>query len=129
MGGFHSSKPGELHALFGELSGAMGAFYAATEELGIAGDVTAFTDSEFGRSLFPNNSGGTGRGWGNHHLVMGKSVLGGDIYGEFPDVAAAALDPAEGWVPTTSHERYLGTLSGWVGLPDSGWERNLGFMA
>jgi uncharacterized protein (DUF1501 family) len=140
MGGFDAlrGQAGIQPYLFRELSSAMAAFYAANEERGSARDVTTFTDSEFGRSLSSNAANGTGVGWGNHHLVMGGSVLGGDIYGTFPDMATAARDANGGWVPTTSHDQYLATLAGWAGTPYSELARafprlngdaNLGFLA
>jgi len=44
-------------------------------------DVTAFTTSEFGRTLMPNSSGGTDHAWGSHHFILGGAVKGGDMYG------------------------------------------------
>lgn len=128
MGGFdtHGGQAEAQPSLFRELSGAMAALYSATEEMGVARDVTAFTDSEFGRSLRPNAGRGTDHGWGNHQLVMGGSVLGGDIHGKFPEMIAA---PSEGgWVPTTSRDEYLATLAGWGGMRWKG-AGSLGFMA
>ncbi len=51
-----------------ELSQAAAAFYNATAELGIANNVTAFTASDFGRTLQANSTG-TDHGWGGHHFV------------------------------------------------------------
>lgn len=119
MGGFdtHGGQLVQQQALFAELSAAMSAFYAATVERGIARQVTVFTDSEFGRSLQPNATHGTDHGWGNHQLVMGGAVLGGDIYGQFPDMLASARDANGGWVPTAPRDRYLSTLALWAGMP------------
>jgi uncharacterized protein (DUF1501 family) len=140
MGGFdtHRAEADKQSALFRELSGAMGAFYSATEEMGVARSVTAFTESEFGRTLGPNKALGTEHGWGNHQLVMGRSVLGGDIFGTFPDMIGAARDAAGGWVPTTSREEYLASLASWAGMsnsdiasafPQLASAASLGFMA
>ena len=119
-----------MHALSGEPRGtAQGAF---SGYWGTARDVTTFTDSEFGRSLSPNKTKGTDHGWGNHQLVMGSSVLGGDIYGTFPEMATAARDARSGWVPTTSRDDYLATLAGWAGTPYKArlnGGATLGFMA
>ena len=47
----------DSHAnLMTELSGAMQAFYNATEQLGVADSVTTFTGSDFNRTLTPNGS-------------------------------------------------------------------------
>ena len=45
--------------------------------------MTAFTLSDFGRTLQPSGSG-SDHGWGNHHLILGGAVNGGRIYGRFP---------------------------------------------
>ena len=60
--------------LLKELGDALGAFYAAMKALGLADAVTAFTQSDFGRTFTPNNSSGTDHAWGNHHLVLGGAV-------------------------------------------------------
>ena len=127
--------------LLAELSGAMSAFYDATVELNLANQVTAFTASEFGRTMSINGDG-TDHGWGSHHLVVGGDVNGGRIYGTPPDLTIDGPDDA-GWgqiIPTTSVDQYAATLSSWYGLSDSdramvfpNLDRfsgpNLGFMA
>lgn len=110
-------------ALFRQLSEAMSAFHTTTVAMGVAHEVTTFTDSEFSRTLRPNALDGTEHAWGGHHLVMGGSVLGGDVYGEFPDLAPGGLDNADGrgvWVPKISKDQYAATLAGWFGIPSSG---------
>jgi uncharacterized protein (DUF1501 family) len=140
MGGFDTfgSSLEKQASLFRQLSTGMAALYSAAEEAGLAANLTVFTDSEFGRTIAPNSNNGMGRGWGNHHLVMGGSVLGHDIYGVFPDMATAARDANGGWVPTTSRDQYLSTLANWAGVPYSDLRgvfprlrgtANLGFMA
>jgi uncharacterized protein (DUF1501 family) len=121
LGGFdtHMAQRDRHAALLGELSAALGAFYAATVELGIAEQVTAFTDSEFNRTLRPNRKGGTDHAWGGHQIVVGGSVRGG-VYGTFPSLALGGADDAtrDGvWVPTTSRAQYAGTLARWYGMP------------
>jgi uncharacterized protein (DUF1501 family) len=139
MGRFdtHAAQLETQASLFRELSAGMAAFYAAADEAGIADKVTVFTDSEFGRTICPVGNSGSGDGWGNHHLVMGGSVLGHDIYGIFPDMMTAERHN-DGWVPTTSREQYLSTLVNWAGVPYSDLQAvfprlrgnaNLGFMA
>jgi uncharacterized protein (DUF1501 family) len=81
----HPQRP-ELDAL-GPAAPAVGigmaAFHAATVELGVASQVTTFTQSDFGRTLQPSGSG-SDHGWGNHHLVMGGAVRAAMVYGRFP---------------------------------------------
>ncbi|MEZ5420925.1 MAG: DUF1501 domain-containing protein [Vicinamibacterales bacterium] len=72
MGGFdtHTSQDGTYTGLLNELSGALSAFYDATVEVGLSQQITAFTQSEFGRTLQPNGSG-SDHAWGGHQLVVG----------------------------------------------------------
>jgi len=126
--------------LLAELSAAMKAFYDATVELGVANQVTTFTASDFGRSYIPN-SGGTDHGWGNHQLIMGGAVQGGDIYGRMPSLTVNADDDVGRgrWIPSTSVDEYNATLAKWFGVSDTNLpvvlpnigrfaKRDLGFM-
>jgi uncharacterized protein (DUF1501 family) len=126
--------------LLAQLSEAMQAFYDATVELGVANQVTTFTASEFGRTYIPNASG-TDHGWGNHQLIMGGAVQGGDIYGQMPSLVVGANDDTGRgrWIPSTSVDEYSATLARWFGISDTNLpvvlpnigrfaKPNLGFM-
>ena len=120
LGGFdtHSSQSWQQWDLLRQLGDAMGAFYTATVELGVAPLVTTFTQSEFGRSLQPSGSG-SDHGWGNHHLILGGSVKGGQVYGRFPYPALGGADDANSrgvLIPSTSLEQFGATLARWFGL-------------
>ena len=108
-----------------ELSAALKAFYNATEELGVAGDVTTFTASDFGRTL-TSNGAGSDHGWGGNQIIMGGSVAGGQVYGQYPESLAQGnpLDTGRGrLIPTTSVDEYNAELARWFGIPnDSGLE-------
>lgn len=124
MGGFdtHVGQIASHDTLMLQVGQALAAFYAATEELGIARQVVAFTESEFGRTLGPNSSSGSDHGWAGHHFVLGGAVRGGDLYGKFPAVAINSPDDVTGrgvWLPTTSVDQYAATLAGWLGVADS----------
>lgn len=119
LGGFdtHGNQTTDQPRLLRQLSQALGAFYNATVELGVANRVTTFTASDFGRTL-KHNGEGTDHGWGGHHFVMGDAVKGGDMYGTYPTLAANSPDDVgEGrWLPTIAIDEYAATLAKWFGV-------------
>ena len=110
----HSDQLNTHPALLANLSACLAAFNDATIELGIAEKVTAFTASDFGRTL-TSNGDGTDHAWGSNQLVLGGSVAGQSIYGLFPDLALdAELDVGGGrLIPTTAVDQYGATLAQW----------------
>lgn len=122
IGGFdtHSGQATTLPALQRDIADSMAAFYAATVEMGIEADVTAFTASDFGRTLTVNGDG-TDHGWGSHHFVVGGAVNGGDIYGAVPDAALGHdLDSGNGrLIPGLSVEELAAPLGRWFGLSEA----------
>jgi uncharacterized protein (DUF1501 family) len=108
----------------------MTAYYNATVEIGVESKVTAFTLSDFARTLVPAGTAaatvGSDHAWGSHHFIMGDSVLGGDLYGTFPDLVVGGnfdTDVGTGargrWIPGTAVDEYASTLATWYGLTPS----------
>jgi uncharacterized protein (DUF1501 family) len=120
IGGFdqHSGLVAGHGPLWTQISAAMAAFYNATVELGIANNVTAFTASDFGRTL-DSNGQGSDHGWGAHHMVVGGAIKGGELYGTWPDtVLRGPNDVGRGnLLPTTSVDQLVGTFATWFGVP------------
>ncbi len=119
MGGFdtHDYQLDKQPVLFGQVAEAMEFFNQALTEIGYQDDVVSFTTSDFGRSV-TSNGDGTDHGWGNHHIVMGNPVLGGDIYGILPRILVNGPDDSRNGriVPTTAVSQYAATLLQWLGL-------------
>jgi uncharacterized protein (DUF1501 family) len=121
-----NGQPGGQDGLLLQVSAAMKAFYDATVELGLQNDVTAFTLSDFSRTLQPAGAGaqaGSDHAWGNNHLVVGGAVLGRTIYGTYPTLQLggpndtdSGTSPRGRWIPTTSVEQFAATLATWYGL-------------
>jgi uncharacterized protein (DUF1501 family) len=125
----HGAQLTAQASLLTQVSQAMSAFYAATQELQVASQVTTFTFSEFGRTIRINGDG-SDHGWGNHYLVMGGAVQGGRFWGTYPPVQvglteldfplfSVAGNFRGAFVPTISIDQYGNTLARWLGLPDA----------
>ena len=144
LGGFdtHDNLATVHPQLLTKVSTALSAFHAATVELGLASSITAFTASDFGRTLAVNNDG-SDHGWGSMHFMVGDAVKGQQFYGTAPIVASGGPDDVgQGrLLPTTSVDQYAATLGKWFGLSDAQLlgvlphlanfnpaSRNLGFM-
>ena len=99
------------------LSRALREFYDATDELGVADQVTTFTISDFGRTL-TSNGRGSDHGWGGNQIVMGGAVHGGQVVGSYPALAAGnPLDTGRGrLIPTLSVDEYFAELALWFGV-------------
>ncbi len=113
--------------MLAEVDAAVAAFWAQLVALGIQDQVTLFTGSDFGRTLTSNNRG-SDHAWGGNHFVLGGSVNGRRIYGQYPGLAinpdsgpeANPLDTGRGrLIPTTSCDEYFAELALWLGVPAS----------
>jgi uncharacterized protein (DUF1501 family) len=122
LGGFdtHSNQIATQQSLFSQLSPALNAFYNATVELNLAQQVTTFTMSDFSRTYQPASDGGSDHAWGSVQMIMGGSVLGGDVYGTLPVFTPGGPSDVGSngrWIPTTPIDQYGATLANWFGVP------------
>ncbi len=122
LGGFdlHDFLPDQHPGLLTNVGAALAAFHDATVELGVSNSVTAFTASDFGRTL-ASNGDGSDHGWGSHHFVVGGAVQGGRFYGTAPAIAVNGPDDVgQGrLLPTTSVDQFAATLARWFGVSAS----------
>lgn len=128
MGGFdmHDNLLSGHNTLLDRVSQAMAAFQQSMVNLGINDKVTAFTASDFGRTL-TSNGDGSDHGWGSHHFIVGGAVRGKAFYGKAPPVSVGNGTGSEDqWhvgngrlLPSTSVDQYAATLARWFGVPPS----------
>lgn len=122
LGGFdlHDLLLERHPGLLTNVADAMSSFYQATVELGVAEQVTAFTASDFGRTMVGNGDG-SDHGWGSHHFVLGGAVKGQRYYGSAPQVALRGPeDVGQGrLLPSTAVDQYGATLARWLGVSES----------
>ena len=122
----HDNLVAQQPNLMRRVSEAMTAFYDATVELGVADKVTAFTASDFGRTL-SSNGDGSDHGWGSHHFMVGGAVKGRAFYGKAPPVSITnTADANDQWhvgqgrlLPSTSVDQYAATLAKWFGVANT----------
>jgi len=114
----HTNQLSTQANLLADLDASLKAFHTATVELGVENAVTTFTHSDFGRTFQPTAGGGSDHAWGSHHLVMGGSVRGGSLYGQYPQLLVAGPDDADNegrWVPSTGVCEFVYPLIRWFG--------------
>ncbi len=82
-------------------------------------NVTAFTHSDFGRTL-TSNGDGSDHAWGGIQLVVGGAVRGGQIYGDYPLLQIGSAQDVGGgrFIPTVSADQYAATLASWFGVTE-----------
>jgi uncharacterized protein (DUF1501 family) len=101
----------------GQLSNLLGQFsqgiYALVTDLGSARmqDVVVLTMSEFGRTVRQNGTGGTDHGHANAMFVVGGSVRGGRVYGQWPGLKEEQLFEGRDLALTTDFRDVFGEIA------------------
>ncbi len=144
LGGFdtHATQYAAHHSLLSQIDQGLNAFFEGLRAIGMENKVTAFTLSDFGRTLHMNASNGTDHGWASHNWVMGGAVQGG-LYGQDANWQLGSQDiypyDPNAIIPTISIDQYGATLSRWFGVPQGSMaqvfpnlrnfaQKDLGFM-
>jgi uncharacterized protein (DUF1501 family) len=116
----HNDQLNRQAPLLADLSASLSGFYHAMVNLGLQDKVTAFTLSDFARTLKPASGGGTDHAWGSHHIVLGGTgAVKSGTYGSFPELVLGGSSDVsdEGrWLPGISIDQYGATLGKWLGL-------------
>lgn len=95
----HSNQEGRFQQLLTSFSRTLATFY---EDLGDRmEDVLILTMSEFGRTARENGNAGTDHGKATVMFLIGGSVQGGAVYGEWPGVAPDVLNENRDLAMTT----------------------------
>jgi uncharacterized protein (DUF1501 family) len=99
------------------LDNAMYEFYEALDEKGLTNNAITFTASDFGRSL-TSNGNGTDHAWGGNSMIMGDTIKGGEIFGDYPTLELGGkLDVGGGvLIPTLSTDLLYEKLLNWYGI-------------
>ncbi len=123
----HSETLAQQLDMLAEVDDAVGAFWAQLVALGLENQVTLFSASDFGRTLTSNDRG-SDHAWGGNHFVLGGSVVGRRIYGQYPSLAlnpdsGAEINPLDTGrgrlIPTTSCDQYFAEMALWLGVSAS----------
>jgi uncharacterized protein (DUF1501 family) len=104
----HVNQPGALANLLSGFGQAIAAFY---NDLGDKMEgVVIVTMSEFGRTARENGNRGTDHGHANVMFVLGGSVGGGKVHGEWPGLAREQLYDGRDLALTTDFRDVLGEV-------------------
>lgn len=105
----HTSQASRFPPSVAIVSKALGAFWNDISAAGVK--ATVIVVSEFGRRIAGNASGGTDHGHGNAMLVLGSSVNGGRMYGNWPGLAPAQTDSGDVAITTDSRAVFLEAIT------------------
>lgn len=114
----HANQNDDFPDLLSGLSRTLMAFW---RDLGpLQQDVSVVVQSEFGRRLRSNASGGTDHGRAGAMMVLGPQARGGRLLGRWPGLANDALEEGADLAVTTDYRDVLADmLTGHMGITDT----------
>jgi uncharacterized protein (DUF1501 family) len=113
----HQNEPGQLSNVLRQFGSALAAFCADMGDR--MEDIVVVTMSEFGRTAQENGNNGTDHGHGDVMFVLGGSVAGGKVYGQWPGLEQEQLYEGRDLAVTTDFRAVLSELvSGQLGSRD-----------
>jgi len=122
IGGFdtHNNLIDTVTEKMQEINGALDSFRAEMNLLGLWDSVVVLTASDFGRTIVSNGAG-TDHAWGGNHFIMGGSIRGGQILGQYPsrldpDHCVENIRQGGRLLPTTSWEAVWNGITEWFGV-------------
>jgi cullin-associated NEDD8-dissociated protein 1 len=118
----HAELSDGLNQKLGELDGALRDLVTELKKLGVWNDVVLVQTSDFGRTLTPNTGGGSDHGWGGNSFLVGGSVKGNRIIGQYPtdltDDGAQSLGRGR-IIPAIPWDSVFNGIANWMGVSDN----------
>jgi uncharacterized protein (DUF1501 family) len=121
LGGWdhHADMKNLLSRGFQNLNSALTLLEQEMKAQGLWDQIAVVVTSDFGRTLTPNSGSGSDHAWAGNYMVMGGSVEGGQVLGDYPSdlTASGPLNIGRGrLIPTLSWESMLNGLVEWMGV-------------
>ena len=123
----HSNAIARMEEKFDNVNTCLSAFVKELNTTGLWESTVLAQFSEFGRTLDPNsgpNDDGTEKGadhaWGGNHFVIGGSLKGGQVLGQYPSDFTEAGDLAlrrGRMIPSTPWDSTWNAIAPWAGVP------------
>ena len=117
----HEALKPSLSTGFQNLNNVLTLFEQEMKDQGLWDQVTMVITSDFARTLTANSGEGSDHAWGGNYFLMGGSVKGGIIHGDYPSdiTPGGPLNVGRGrLIPTLSWESPLNAVVQWMGVND-----------
>jgi uncharacterized protein (DUF1501 family) len=115
----HGKLKANLASNFAQLNQALLSFYEEMKSQNKWQSVSLVITSDFSRTLTANSSEGSDHAWGGHYFMMGGSVKGGQVFGNYPSdiTASGPYNIGRGrLIPTLSWESIINPMVQWMGV-------------